>query len=116
MQEHLKQWNYPSTRLWTIDILQRNAFVCSIQNNRETHGYVWLTPLPDSYRVMEMHILIQPTYQKRWFNRSLINQLYQVVRLLDGRHIFIIHKNKRFTQMLERLGWTRIHPFAYRRI
>mgnify|MGYP003140961125 CR=1 FL=1 len=116
MQDHLRQWRYPCYRIWTIEALKRNAFVCRIQYNREPKGYMWLSNVPDSYRVLEMHICVDQAYHKQWFRRSLLEDLYQVVKLLDGRYVFIMHKNNRFTETLARLGWTAIPPFAYRRI
>lgn len=99
---------------WTLDMFQRVAFITRLQTvDRERIGYIWYTLMPDTYRIFEGHVAIDPKYHGRWFSRRTNKQMLNVARFLDARLMVLFWKDPVPLLKMRRLGWTVAYPFAW---
>ncbi len=114
--DFLARVNYPHEG-WTVEKFRQLAFVCRLQTpDRKRVGFFWYTLVPDTYRIFEGHVAIDPDFHGRWLDRSVSKQVINYARFLDARVLMVFWRDPKPLNQMKFLGWEIEFPFAWKEI
>jgi len=114
--DFLYRVGYPHTG-WDVEKMQQLTFISRMQTLDKTLvGYVWYSWVPDTHRILELHVAVEKKFHGQWLDRTVSKQICSLANFIDSRLLLIFWRDKKPLVKLRRLGWQVKPPFAWMEI